>query len=548
MLPGSHRADSDLVRAMVRVEVAWARVLGSDIEPAVRNWTPELDPVEVEAAGNPVLPLVTALRSRVPAPVHTGLTSQDVLDTALVLLARDAVARVRADLVRVASALARLADEHRSSVMAGRTLTQHAVPITFGLKAARWLDSVLDALADLERLRFPVQCGGAAGTLSRAALRAGPVEAAAAFARELDLEWPGLPWHTQRAPITRIGDALVRVTDALGVFAADVLTLGRPEIGEVREAPVAGRGGSSTMPHKQNPVLAVLVNSASLRAPGLGAQLHLCAARAVDERPDGAWHAEWPALLGLVELTVVAASQAAELAEGLRVFPEVMARRVAEVAADLLAERGGDGEPGGYLGAAGVFVDHVLRRCAESLAVGALPVGEAEVSAVGAEPASADAAAAEPASASAAPAGPVGAGVAGAEPASADAAPTEPEPVAASAASAEPAPADAARADAARADAAQADAAADVASTGAAPTDAAPAGAAPTDASPADATSAGAAPADAASIDAASADAIPANAAPPIAVPAESIPTGPPPGGAQAPTPIISKGSDNNGG
>ncbi|MGZ3146517.1 lyase family protein [Lentzea chajnantorensis] len=543
MLPGSHRADSDLVRAMVRVEVAWARVLGSDIEPAVRDWTPELDPVEVEAAGNPVLPLVTALRSRVPAPVHTGLTSQDVLDTALVLLARDAVARVRADLVRVASALARLADEHRSSVMAGRTLTQHAVPITFGLKAARWLDSVLDALADLERLRFPVQCGGAAGTLSRAALRAGPVEAAAAFARELDLEWPGLPWHTQRAPITRIGDALVRVTDALGVFAADVLTLGRPEIGEVREAPVAGRGGSSTMPHKQNPVLAVLVNSASLRAPGLGAQLHLCAARAVDERPDGAWHAEWPALLGLVELTVVAASQAAELAEGLRVFPEVMARRVAEVAADLLAERGGDGEPGGYLGAAGAFVDHVLRRCAESLALGVLPVGGAGVGVAGA-----GAAAAEPASVRAASAGPVGAGVAGAEPASANVAPTEPEPVAASAASAEPAPADAAGADAARADAAQADAAADVASTGAAPANAAPAGAAPTDASPADATSAGAAPADAASIGAASEVAIPANATPPITAPAESIPTGPPPGGAQVPTPIISKGSDNNGG
>ncbi|ANZ41782.1 hypothetical protein BBK82_43450 [Lentzea guizhouensis] len=377
MVPGSHRAGGDgLVRAMVRVEVAWARVLGSDVEDLL-DWTPRLDPAEVEAAGNPVLPLVSALRSRVSVPVHTGLTSQDVLDTALVLVARDAVLRVRADLARVAGAVARLADEHRGSVMAGRTLTQHAVPITFGLKAARWLDSVLDALEDLERVRFPVQCGGAAGTLSRAAQSVDPLAAAAAFARELDLEWPGLPWHTQRAPVTRISDALVRVNDALGVFAADVLTLGRPEIAEVREGAAPGRGGSSTMPHKRNPVLAVLVNSASLRAPGLGAQLHLCAARAVDERPDGAWHAEWPALLGLVELTVVAASQAAELAEGLRVFPEVMARRAAEATADLLAERGG-GEPAdlpGYLGAADAFVDHVLERAA---AAGLRPLSSGE--------------------------------------------------------------------------------------------------------------------------------------------------------------------------
>ena len=99
--------------------------------------------------------------------------------------------------------------------------------------------------------------------------------------------------------MTRVGDALVEVLDALGVVAADVLTLGRPEIGEVREAPVPGRGGSSTMPHKQNPVLVTLVHAAALQAPLLGAQLHLCAGQAVDERPPGAWHAEWPALRGL---------------------------------------------------------------------------------------------------------------------------------------------------------------------------------------------------------------------------------------------------------
>ncbi len=372
MLPGSHRAgglfdEPALVQAMLRVEVAWTRALGGDgdaVAAAVDGWTPALDPAEVEAAGNPVLPLVSLLRSRVSVTVHTGLTSQDVLDTALVLLARDGLVRVLGDLARAADALARLADEHRSSVMAGRTLTQYAVPITFGLKAARWLSGVLDAASELDRARLglPVQCGGAAGTLSRAATLADPLVAASRFAVELDLVWPGLPWHTHRAPITRLGDALVRTCDALGVIAVDVLTLGRPEIAEVREGAVPGRGGSSTMPHKQNPVLSVLVNSSALRAPQLGAQLHLCSARAVDERPDGAWHAEWPALLGLLELAVVAASQAAELVEGLQVYPETMARRAAEAASALLAEQGGGTDVRGYLGAADAFVDEVLKR------------------------------------------------------------------------------------------------------------------------------------------------------------------------------------------
>jgi 3-carboxy-cis,cis-muconate cycloisomerase len=373
VLPGSHRAaglvdEAALVRAMLSVEVAWARVLGSPV--SLGEWVPELDPAEVEAAGNPVLPLVSALRARVSSPVHTGLTSQDALDTALMLLARGVLERVSADLTRVAAGLARLADEHRSSVMAGRTLTQFAVPITFGLKAARWLVGVLDSLDELDVVarNLPVQCGGAAGTLSRAASVVNPLAAASSFAGHLGLVWPGMPWHTYRAPVTRLGDAVVRVCDALGVMAADLLTLGRPEIGEVREGAVAGRGGSSTMPHKRNPVLSVLVNSAALQAPQLGAQLHLCAARAVDERPDGAWHAEWPALRSLLELVAVAASQAAELVEGLEVRADVMAERAAAAAGDLLAERGGGTDPAAYLGAAESFVDAVLERNRSRLA------------------------------------------------------------------------------------------------------------------------------------------------------------------------------------
>lgn len=388
--PGAHRAgglvdDAALAQAMLRVEVAWLRTLADGsgakadqveaVEQAVADWTPELDAAEVEGAGNPVLPLVRALRARVgdadaAALVHTGLTSQDVLDSALMLLAREALARIGADLDRVAAALASLADEHRTTVMAGRTLTQYAVPVTFGLKAAQWLVGVLDAADHLDGVRraLPVQCGGAAGTLSRAAeVVPDPLRAALLLAERLGLTWPGLPWHTRRGPVTRLGDALAQGCDALGVIAADVLTLGRPEIGEVREGATPGRGGSSTMPHKQNPVLAVLVNAAALQAPQLAAQLHLASAQSIDERPAGAWHAEWPSLRRLLELTVVASSQAAELVAGLQVDTEVMARRAREASEQLLAERGvadpaARADPAAYLGVAEWFVEAALAR------------------------------------------------------------------------------------------------------------------------------------------------------------------------------------------
>lgn len=392
LTPGAGRAeglldDAALLRALLRVEVAWAAVLAGQgavrpedadaVARAAAGPLPAPDPRDVEAAGNPVLPLVRALRERVGqagAAVHTGLTSQDVLDTALMLLARDALAAVSGSLARASAHLAALADTHRDAVMAGRTLTQHAVPVTFGLTAAQWLVGVLDADGQARAVRaaLPVQCGGAAGTLSLAGVTvADPLAAARDLAARLGLTWPGLPWHTRRTPVTRVGDAAVQVCDAVGAVAGDVLVLGRPEIAEVREAPVAGRGGSSTMPHKQNPVLAVLVHAAALQAPSLGAQLHLAAAQSVDQRAPGAWHAEWPALRRLLELAVVAASQAAELVGSLEVDTGAMRRRADAVAADLLAERGdlgGDGpgdpvdDPGGYLGSTSAFVDAALAR------------------------------------------------------------------------------------------------------------------------------------------------------------------------------------------
>jgi 3-carboxy-cis,cis-muconate cycloisomerase len=389
LAPGSARAagvadDSDVLAAMVRVELAWVRACRAvgvvdqeqleAISHALTDWAPDVRAIaaDAEQSGNPVVPLVRAVRERVgPAAaeaVHRGLTSQDVLDTALVLVSRAALVRVRDSLGSVASSLARLADAHRASVMPGRTLTQYAVPVTFGLTSARWLAGVLDAVDDVADVlpQLPVQCGGAAGTLSLVAeLTADPVAAARAFAAELDLVWPGIPWHTRRRPVTRVADALVAACDAVGVIGTDVALLSRPELGEVREGAVAGRGGSSTMPHKRNPVLSVLVRAAALQAPLLGAQLHLAAAQAVDERPDGAWHSEWPSLQRLIVVAVTAADQAAELAAGLEVDTAAMRRHAEAASADLLAERGGGHEVAdlsAYLGAAEAFIDAVLDR------------------------------------------------------------------------------------------------------------------------------------------------------------------------------------------
>jgi 3-carboxy-cis,cis-muconate cycloisomerase len=392
LTPGSHRSagsldDAAFLGAMVQVEVAWVRALArvgavdgdlaGQVAKVARDWEVDMAALaaESEAAGNPVVPLVRLFREAVGEDaarvVHRGLTSQDVVDTALVLLARDALVRIGDDLAASARALAALADRHRSTLMVGRTLTQHAVPTTFGLKAAQWLTGVLDAAAQVDDVlaTLPVQCGGAAGTLALVGeLTDEPLAAARAFADELSLNWPGGPWHTNRFVITRIGSAVVSACDALGVVAANVSTLSRPEIGELREGAVEGRGGSSTMPHKRNPVLSVLIRSVALQAPLLGAQLHLAAAQAVDERPDGAWHAEWLPLARLLEAGVTAASQAAELTAGLEVDTKQMGDRVAAAADDLLSERGGGGKPGDYLGSADSFIDTVLARMPEGRA------------------------------------------------------------------------------------------------------------------------------------------------------------------------------------
>ncbi|WP_330336717.1 3-carboxy-cis,cis-muconate cycloisomerase [Streptomyces sp. NBC_00557] len=334
--------DSACLRALLDAEAALTRAqaaLGLAPAEAAEAVTRAADPARFDvrslaerarAGGNPVIPLVADLTAAVGEPygpyVHRGATSQDILDTALMLVAARTLDLLRADLDRTGRALADLAAAHRDTPMPGRTLTQHAVPTTFGLKAAGWRSLVLDARDRVTAVReaLPAQLGGAAGTL--AAFEAygaqDPVALTAAYAHEAGLAAPRLPWHTLRTPIADLAGCLAFTAGALGRIGEDVLTLSRTEIAEVTEG---SGGGSSAMPHKANPVRSTLLSAAARRAPQLAATLYGCVA-AGDERPAGAWHAEWEPLRDLLRLTGGAARDAAELAAGLGVNAGVMRR------------------------------------------------------------------------------------------------------------------------------------------------------------------------------------------------------------------------------
>jgi nitrosuccinate lyase len=302
--------------------------------------------VEARETGNPVPSLVAALALAVGDDaaeyLHLGATSQDVIDTATMLVARDALDLLDEDLTATAAALADLARRHRDTPLAGRTLTQHAVPTTFGLKAAGWRALVLDARQRLRGVVLPVSLAGAAGTLAGyLAYAENPADDYAdqlvdAFADELSLARPTLPWHTLRTPVADLGTALAFTAGALGKLAADVLSLARTEVGEVAEP--AGRGGSSAMPHKRNPALATMLRSAALQVPAFATVLTQALA-AEDERPAGTWHAEWLPLRECLRLSGGAAHTARELVDGLVVDAERMRTNLDLTGGLIVAER-----------------------------------------------------------------------------------------------------------------------------------------------------------------------------------------------------------------
>lgn len=387
--------DAAFVRAMLDTEAALARALSrAGIVPpesgqVVTRALSELavDPVDLghraRSAGNPVVPLVADAVAAVPdaaqVAVHRGATSQDVLDTALMLCAHRARPVILTALGRATEAAARLAGEHRDTPMVARTLGRAAAPTTFGLKVAGWLTALSTAADKLGGCRLDVQLGGAAGTLASYGDR-GP-DLVPLLAEELGLGEPEVPWHTERSRVRALAGAAAGVVLAAGKVATDVLLMSQDEVGEVAEG---SPGGSSAMPHKSNPVASVLLVSAARRVPGLvsavlGSALH------EHERATGSWHAEWAPLRELLHLAGGAAARVADLLTGLQVFPPAMRRnldaaqpgvmaeayataRIAELgragaqeaARRAVAEHASLGDPLGYLGAAGPLVDRVL--------------------------------------------------------------------------------------------------------------------------------------------------------------------------------------------
>jgi len=302
-----------------------------DIEQLVRD---------AALAGTPVIPLVQWLRDAVPAhgkSVHIGGTSQDVIDTGLVLQIQAGVTLLLADLGLMAAGAAALARTHKDTKMLARTLLQAAMPTTFGLKAAMWLNAIQDArmaLAEAAYDAIKVQCGGAAGT--RDALGGQEQVFVETFAAALKLP-AAQPWQTSRGALVRLAAAVGAAVGVAGKIGTDIALLMQNEIAELAEPAAPGRGGSSAMAHKRNPTLSITARAAAVRAPGLVATL-LAAQDQELERAAGAWQAEaatWPALMLCASGGI---SAMAEALAGLEVFPAAMEKNLALVSVSSIPE------------------------------------------------------------------------------------------------------------------------------------------------------------------------------------------------------------------
>jgi 3-carboxy-cis,cis-muconate cycloisomerase len=335
-------SDRAFVDAMVEVEVALLEALaetGLAPEGAAREMTEAFGSGRLEfdlndlgrgtgEQGTPIPALLRALRRQLPerasAHLHKGATSQDVIDTAMMLVTRRALGVVLADLAAAADACASHVERWRGAIVPGRTLLQQALPVTFGLKAAGWLSGLDGARADLAVVRdrdVALQFGGAVGTLANLGERG--LDVADALAARLGLAAPSAPWHTIRLRPARVASACGATLGVLGKIGRDVVLLAQSEVAEVAEGGGEGRGGSSTMPHKRNPVGAVGLVACAQRGPGLVATM-LAAMLQEHERGAGGWQAEWETLLELLRLTGSAAAIARELLSGLEPDPDKM--------------------------------------------------------------------------------------------------------------------------------------------------------------------------------------------------------------------------------
>ncbi|MEO6859069.1 MAG: lyase family protein [Solirubrobacteraceae bacterium] len=360
-------ADPAWLQAMLDFEAALARSGAAEglipaqsaevIAAACRAERFDPDALGHEAAphATPVVPLVAALRSAVGQPhadyVHQGATSQDVIDTAVMLVTRRACAPLLEDAGAASAAAARLAQAHARTPMVGRTVLQQALPVSFGLVAAGWSQVISDAAARLRGLverELPVQFGGPVGSASP--------KLAAGVAAELGLCTPALPWHTNRVVPASLAGELAVLAGALGKVARDVTMLAAHEVGEVREGGDGARGASSAMHHKRNPVAAVSVLACSKRTPGLAATM-LSAMEQEHQRAAGAWQSEWGTLRDLLGLTASAAAGAREMLEHLVPDPERMRSNLAAMAAAGVAEAE---DPEAQLGAAEELIARAL--------------------------------------------------------------------------------------------------------------------------------------------------------------------------------------------
>ena len=376
-------ADAAFVRALLEVEAALARaearaglIAPETAETIGRACRPDAFPLDelaraVPATGTPVVALVERIRAVVGEPVardvHRGATSQDVLDSATMLVASRAIAALLVDLDAASDAAARLAETHRDTPMAARTLMQQAGPTTFGAKAAGWLiglDAVAERLAATRRDRLAVQLGGPVGTLS-ALGPAGPL-VVGYLAEELGLQEPLAPWHTERTRISDLASALGSAAAAVHKPALDLVLLAQTEVGEATDS-TPGRGGSSALPHKRNAIAPVSARACAAQAPGLVATLLAAVGSSEHERGAGAWHAEWHPLGELFRTVGSATAWLRDALEHLDVHPDRMRANLELLAADVPALR----DPDANLGSAGMFVDralaaHLARRASGS--------------------------------------------------------------------------------------------------------------------------------------------------------------------------------------